>query len=202
MLHRRMIYDDSEGVVGTLNESVCVKDTCEGLTVRGNYFISIDKLGTGARWRRTSGQEIYSPLLLAFSHEDSEKWKSSHLTKATTMESNYSLPTNVALITLQELVDGSVLVRLAHLYEAGEDPDYSKLAKVELKRIFAGKTIKTLKETSLSANQNRSEMKRTTWKVEGETQKEAAPIRGGPVDSSSLIIELGPMEIRTFVLRF
>ncbi|KAL0332752.1 UNVERIFIED_CONTAM: Alpha-mannosidase [Sesamum calycinum] len=201
MLHRRMIYDDSRGVGEALDEFVCVNNTCEGLTVRG--YISINEPGAGARWRRTTGQEIYSPLLLAFSHEDSRTWKSSHLTRATTMEANYSLPFNVALITLQELVDGSVLVRLAHLYEAGEDPDYSKLAKVELKKMFGGKTIKTLKETSLSANQDKSEMTRKAWKVDkGETNSEPAPIRGRPVDFSSLIVELGPMEIRTFIITF
>ncbi|KAL0343087.1 UNVERIFIED_CONTAM: Alpha-mannosidase [Sesamum angustifolium] len=134
---------------------------------------------------------------------DSRTWKSSHLTRATTMEAHYSLPFNVALITLQELVDGSVLVRLAHLYEAGEDPDYSKLAKVELKKMFAGKRIKTLKETSLSANQDKSEMTRKAWKVDkGETNSEPAPIRGRPVDFSSLIVELGPMEIRTFIITY
>ncbi|KAL0350287.1 UNVERIFIED_CONTAM: Alpha-mannosidase, partial [Sesamum radiatum] len=203
MLHRRMIYDDSRGVGEALDEFVCVNNTCEGLTVRGNYYISINEPGAGARWRRTTGQEIYSPLLLAFSHEDSRTWKSSHLTRATTMEANYSLPFNVALITLQELVDGSVLVRLAHLYEAGEDPDYSKLAKVELKKMFGGKTIKTLKETSLSANQDKSEMTRKAWKVDkGETNSEPAPVRGRPVDFSSLIVELGPMEIRTFIITF
>ncbi|KAK4416850.1 Alpha-mannosidase [Sesamum alatum] len=203
MVHRRMLSDDSRGVGEPLDEFVCVNNTCEGLTVRGNYYISIDELGAGARWRRTTGQELYSPLLLAFSHEDSETWKSSHITSATTMEASYSLPFNVALITLQELVDGSVLVRLAHLYEAGEDPDYSKLAKVELKKMFAGKTIKTLKETSLSANQDKSEMTRKTWKVvQGETNSEPAPIRGGPVEFSSLVVELGPMEIRTFIVTF
>ncbi|KAL3838925.1 hypothetical protein ACJIZ3_023516 [Penstemon smallii] len=202
MLHRRMINDDSRGVGEPLDESICVENKCEGLTVRGNYYMSINELGTGARWRRTTGQEIYSPLLLAFSHENSENWKSSHLTMATAMDTNYSLPLNAALITLQELVDGNVLLRLAHLYEAGEDPEYSTLAKVELKKMFAGKTIKTFKETSLSANQEKSEMKRMTWKVEGESKNETAPIRGGPVDISSLIVELGPMEIRTFVLGF
>jgi alpha-mannosidase len=30
-----------------------------------------------------------------------EDWKSSHLTKATAIDPNYSLPLNVALITLQ-----------------------------------------------------------------------------------------------------
>ncbi|XP_022885749.1 alpha-mannosidase-like [Olea europaea var. sylvestris] len=202
MLHRRILHDDSRGVDEALDESVCVDNTCEGLTIRGNYYMSINKLGTGSRWRRTTGQEIYSPLLLAFSHENTEKWKSSHLIKATSMAANYSLPLNVALITLQELDDQSVLLRLAHIYEAGEDTEYSSLAKVELKKLFAGKTIKALKETSLSANQDRSEMKRMTWKVEGQNGSDPNPIRGGPVYMSSLIVELGPMEIRTFLLRF
>ncbi|CAK9171221.1 unnamed protein product [Ilex paraguariensis] len=101
--------------------------------------MSINQLGAGSRWRRTTGQEIYSPLLLAFTHEKSEDWKASHLTKATSMDPNYSLPLNVALITLQELDDGNVLLRLAHLYEVGEDADHSTLANVELKKMFAGK---------------------------------------------------------------
>ncbi|KAL8472457.1 hypothetical protein ACS0TY_029611 [Phlomoides rotata] len=204
MLHRRILKDDSRGVGEPLDETVCINNnkTCEGLTVRGNYYISVNELGAGARWRRTTAQEIYSPLLLAFSHEGSEKWKSSHLTKASTMQSNYTLPLNVALITLQELVDGSVLIRLANLYEAGEDPDYSTLAKVELKKMFAEKTIKKIKETSLSANQDKSETKTRTWKVEGETQNSSTPIKGRPVDISSLVVELGPMEIRTFILTF
>ncbi|KAL5819120.1 hypothetical protein ACOSQ4_022962 [Xanthoceras sorbifolium] len=114
--------------------------------VRGNYYLSIDKLGDGARWRRKSGQEVYSPLVLAFTHENPEDtWKASHLTKATTMDPNYSLPLNVALITLQELDNGSVLVQLAHLYETGEDPEYSTLAKVEMKKIFYEKSIKEVK---------------------------------------------------------
>ncbi|KAK3005175.1 hypothetical protein RJ639_016343 [Escallonia herrerae] len=202
MLHRRIIYDDSRGVGEALAETVCVNSTCEGLTVRGNYYLSINQLGAGSRWRRITGQEIYSPFLLAFTHEKLEDWKSSHLMKATTMDPNYSLPLNVALITLQELEDGSVLLRLAHLYEAGEDSDYSTLAKVELKKIFSGKMIKAVTETSLSANQDKSEMKRMAWKVEGDSGGEPAPVKGGPLDNSTLIVELGPMEIRTLLLSF
>ncbi|KAK9990150.1 hypothetical protein SO802_025135 [Lithocarpus litseifolius] len=201
MLHRRTIYDDSRGVGEALDESVCVDESCEGLTVRGNYYVSINQLGAGARWRRTTGQEVYSPLLLAFTHEKLEDWKASHLTKATAIDPNYSLPLNVALITLQELDDGSVLLRLAHLYEVGEDAEYSTLANVDLKKIFTGKTIKEVKEMSLSTNQEKSEMKRMTWRVEGDSRKEPNPIRGGPINNSTLV-ELGPMEIRTFLLKF
>ncbi|KAH9710933.1 putative alpha-mannosidase [Citrus sinensis] len=170
MLHRRMLADDGRGVGEALDESVCVRDNCEGLTVRGNYYLSVNQLGAGARWRRTTGQEVYSPLLLAFTQE--------------------------------ELDDGSVLLRLAHLYEEGEDAEYSTLAKVELKKMFKGKSIKQLKEMSLSANQEKLEMKKMTWKVEGESGKTHSPVRGGPVDASTLVVELGPMEIRTFLLKF
>ncbi|KAK6797985.1 hypothetical protein RDI58_005687 [Solanum bulbocastanum] len=141
MLHRRLLSDDDRGVDEALYETVCVESTCEGLTVRGNYYLGIHKNGDGSRWRRTTGQEIYSPLVLAFGHENQEQWKASHITKATIMNPKYSLPPNIALITLQELDNGGVLIRLAHLYEAGEDVDYSKITKVQLKEMFAGKRV-------------------------------------------------------------
>lgn len=33
------------------------------------FYIRIDRMGDGAKWRRTFGQEIYSPLLLAFAEQ-------------------------------------------------------------------------------------------------------------------------------------
>uniref|UniRef100_A0A6N2M355 Alpha-mannosidase n=1 Tax=Salix viminalis TaxID=40686 RepID=A0A6N2M355_SALVM len=202
MLHRRTLFDDSRGVNEALDESVCIGDECEGLTIRGNYYLCINQVGAGAAWRRTTGQEIYTPLIAAFTQEKEETWKASHVATGTAMDPDYSLPLNVALITLQELDDGSVLLRLAHLYEAGEDAAYSTLAKVELKKMFSGKAIRELKEMSLSTNQEKSEMKKMTWKVEGDSGEQSSAVRGGPVDSSTLIVELGPMEIRTFLLQF
>ncbi|KAL7231292.1 hypothetical protein ACSBR2_009540 [Camellia fascicularis] len=202
MLHRRTILDDSRGVGEALDETVCAENRCEGLTVRGNYYISINQQGAGSQWRRTTGQEVYSPILLAFTQGKLDDWKASHLTMATTMDPNYTLPLNVALITLQELDDGSVLLRLAHLYEGGEDAEYSTLAKVELKQVFSGKMIKEVKEVSLSTNQDKSQMKKMTWKVEGDNGGEPQAIRGSPVNISDLVVELGPMEIRTFLLTF
>lgn len=62
--------------------------------------------------------------------------------------------------------------------------------------------IKSLTETSLSANQNKSEMKRMSWRVEGDTGNSVTPVRGGTVSNATLIVEMGPMEIRTFLLAF
>ena len=41
----------------------------------GKYYLRIDPLGEGARWRRSFGQEIYSPLLVAFTEQVREKKK-------------------------------------------------------------------------------------------------------------------------------
>ncbi|KAE8655954.1 Alpha-mannosidase [Hibiscus syriacus] len=199
MLHRRMIYDDSKGVGKALDESVCGKHM---RGTYGNYYVSINRKGEGAQWRQKTGQEVYSPLLLAFTHEKTETWKSSHLTKATAMDPGYALPLSVALITLQELNVETTLIRLAHLYAEGEDSTYSKLAKVELKKTFHRRMVcKEVKEMSLTISQVKSEMKKLSWKIGGNGE-EASPVRGGPLNNSTLIVELGPMEIRTFLLKF
>ena len=54
---------------------------------------------------------------------------------------------------------------------------------------------------NLSGNQERAEMekKRLVWKVEGSTA-ETKITRGGPVDPKKLVVELAPMEIRTFFI--
>ncbi|KAL6011767.1 hypothetical protein ACLOJK_002232 [Asimina triloba] len=84
-----------------------------------------------------------------------------------------------------------------------EDKDLSVMANVDLQKLFAGRKIIKVTEMSLSANQERSEMerKRLVWKAEG-LQEEETRLRGGPVEPSKLVVELGPTEIRTFVVAF
>lgn len=59
-------------------------------------------------------------------------------------------------------------------------------------------------EMNLSANQERAEMekKRLVWKVEEGSAEETKVVRGGRVDPAKLVVELGPMEIRTFLIEF
>ncbi|GMH25687.1 hypothetical protein Nepgr_027530 [Nepenthes gracilis] len=204
MLHRRLLHDDSRGVGEALNETTCFLDQCKGLTIIGKYYLRIDPLGEGAKWRRTVGQEIYSPLLLAFTEEDGNNWMNSHVPVFSGIDPSYSLPASVAIITLQELQNGKILLRLAHLYEIGEEKDLSMMASVELKRLFPEKKISKLTEMSLSANQEREEMekRRLAWKVEGSSEEEKVVSRGKPVDPTNLVVELAPMEIRTFLIDF
>ncbi|KAK3006027.1 hypothetical protein RJ639_016109 [Escallonia herrerae] len=202
MLHRRLLHDDSGGLVFQLNETVCVLNACMGLTIQGKYYLRIDPLGEGAKWRRSFGQEIYSPFLLAFTEQDGSKWTDFEVSTFSGVDPLYSLPDNVAIITLQELEDGDALLRLAHLYEVGEDADLSNIASVELEKLFSIRKISKVSEMSLSANQEREAMekKRLVWKVEGSHDERPTSPRGGPVDPLKLVVELAPMEIRTFVL--
>ncbi|KAG0549851.1 hypothetical protein BDA96_01G290000 [Sorghum bicolor] len=181
MSYLRILRDDGKGLNEPLGEVVCMDGSCKGS--QGTYYVKVDKLGHGAYWRRTYGQQ------------DETSWKSYNVAKESTMDENYSLPDNVAIITLQNLDDGTTLLRLAHLFQATEDPEYSVIAKVELKRCLEREPstircsniqIKELAETNLSANQ----------------KNDPIPLKGGPVDSQALVIELGPMEIRTFLLKF
>ncbi|KAK2974185.1 hypothetical protein RJ640_021476 [Escallonia rubra] len=201
MLHRRLLHDDSGGLVFQLNETVCVLNACTGLTIQGKYYLRIDPLGEGAKWRRSLGQEIYSPLLLAFTEQDGNKLTDFEVPTFSGVDPLYSLPDNVAIITLQELEDGDALLRLAHLYEVGEDADLSNIASVELEKLFSVRKISKVSEMSLSANQEREAMekKRLVWKVEGSHDERPTSPRGGPVDPLKLVVELAPMEIRTFV---
>ncbi|KAJ4960967.1 hypothetical protein NE237_020877 [Protea cynaroides] len=204
MLHRSLLYDDSRGVAEALNEQVCILDECTGLIIQGNFYLRIDPLGEGTKWRRSAGQEIYSPFLLAFTEQAGGNWTSSHVSTFSGVDPSYTLPNNVALLTLQELEDGNVLLRLAHLYEMGEDKDLSVMASVDLKNLFPKKKISKVVEMNLSANQERAEMetKKLGWKVEGTPGDEPRAIRGEPVDPAKLVVELGPMEIRTFIITF
>ncbi|KAH7577124.1 hypothetical protein JRO89_XS01G0209000 [Xanthoceras sorbifolium] len=135
---------------------------------------------------------------------DGDNWMNSHVTTFSGIDSSYNLPNNIAIITLQELEKGKVLLRLAHLYETGEDKDYSVMTSVELKKLFPNKKITKVTEMNLSANQERAAMekKRLAWKVEGTKEEETEVVRGGPVDPVKLVVELAPMEIRTFVIEF
>ncbi|XP_057982567.1 probable alpha-mannosidase At5g13980 [Malania oleifera] len=201
MLHRRLLYDDSRGVAEALNETDCILNECRGLTVQGKFYFRIGPPGEGAKWRRSFGQEIYSPFLLAFTEQDGDDWTSSHVPTFSAIDNSYSLPDNIAIITLQELDDGKVLLRLAHLYEVGEDKDLSVMTKVELKKLFPGKKISKVTEMSLSANQERAEMekKRLVWNVKG-SHGGPEVMRGRPVDPTELVVELAPMEIRTLII--
>ncbi|KAK9810259.1 hypothetical protein WJX72_007477 [[Myrmecia] bisecta] len=100
-------------------------------------------------------------------------------TKWSALPQNMTLPPNVHLLTLQRLPDNSTLLRLAHLYQVGEDRsgNLSKPVTVDLASLFPPNSIKAVHERSLSTVKS-------------------------PTELSRLKFRAGPMEIKTFFLQF
>ncbi|GAQ86088.1 lysosomal alpha-mannosidase [Klebsormidium nitens] len=200
MLHRRLLHDDARGVGEPLNETAYG----EGLVTRGVLKVGVHPTNESARWLRENALRVYSPLQLAFTTQKSggaPAWLRSHRGSFSGLREGAQLPPNVALTTLQQLPDGTVLLRLAHLYEVDEDPELSQLARVNLRALFPTK-IEKATELTLSGNQPKSAVKKKVWRVEGEESTRHASLRGGPFKDDDLTVELGPLEIRTFGILF
>ncbi|CAI5503333.1 unnamed protein product [Closterium sp. Naga37s-1] len=168
-----------------------------------------------AEWRRGNIQRIFSPLQVAFAVEvggfGGVRMEHSFLRTVHTCASSFPPCFSLSppsLPLLQEVHEYKVLLRVAHLYQAEEDPILSQPARVDLDRLFAHQEIEKVTELSLMANQKLSKMRppmkwRTEEEVEstngihGVGQRDAFDSTDGPY-----IVELGPMEIRTFAVHF
>ncbi|CAI5498203.1 unnamed protein product [Closterium sp. Naga37s-1] len=177
-----------------------------------------------AQWRREHAQRLLTPLQLAFAVESKEalaaaagrlRWSYSLSGEGGEGDmqagGQYSLPPNVAVISMQELSPHHLLLRLAHLYEAKEHPSLSTMASVPLRQLFASRQIISFTELSLTANQKKADMRPPmAWREESTASAQGAPgevsserpVYGAEVDPQQLVVELGPFEIRTFALTF
>ncbi|KAG0615017.1 hypothetical protein M758_5G008500 [Ceratodon purpureus] len=203
MLHRRLLYDDHRGVGEALNETVCKSDNqCEGLTVKGTFYINTSPSEEAAQWRRIKGQQIFMPIQLAFSVLEDGNKEILHSPSFSALKKGYELPQNIAIMTLQEMVDGQVLLRLANIFEADESEKLSKTSTVDLSDLFPNKKIKGVIEATLSANQEKSSVKKLKWNVEGNVPNQKDILRGRPMLEDDTNVEIAPMEIRTFYISF
>jgi lysosomal alpha-mannosidase len=190
MLHRRLLHDDYRGVAEPLNETE---------TVRTVHRVSFTSAQDGGRALRTMAYHINNPptLLFANYNGNANGWFGSY--NDTYLPLVSALPSNVHLLNLRTLpLTGEVLLRLTHIYAVGEDPVLSKPAQVNLASIFKNLRVIKISEMNLSANQLKNEVKRYKWKTASATQDEE-PRKEVSVELP--VVDLRPMEIRTFIVR-
>lgn len=102
-----------------------------------------------------------------------------------------TLPDNVHLLTVERIGTSEVLLRLENFYEIAE---MNKTASVNLNGLFKDFEVLSVVEMNLSANQLIKDKARWQWDtMEGRFHsEESRKLR-------DMIVDLKPMEIRTFV---
>lgn len=232
MVHRRLQADDSRGVQEPLNETMCGCNDigaapgqmgahghegdggceCAGLTMRGKHWIVFDTLANAHEARRVLSEGINFPATMVFAPGSSSFNGQTSFTAI-----SEALPPNVKLVTLtnnyQSIHGGQYLLRLSHLYEAGEHPSLAQPVQVDLSKVFAkaGLKVTSAVETTLTGNNALAEVeaRKHTWATHSANQAAADQLAATTamafeerVPFSYPILIIRPMEVRTFTATF
>ena len=127
------------------------------------------------------------------------------------------LPKMINLLTLESWDQENVLIRLEHIFEINEDADYSRPVQVSLRRMFRNFKIVKVREMTLDALQdievarvNRLRFQTSTNPYKNYTDElgdfvnmdyVSHLIDTSPPGEDLFIVELRPMEIRTFLVQ-
>ncbi|XP_058452839.1 lysosomal alpha-mannosidase-like isoform X1 [Malaya genurostris] len=221
MVHRRLLHDDAFGVDEALDEQAYGK----GLVARGKHYVMFGSKKTSSPTLPARERFLQNQILLPnwvflsdvtnYSYEEWQK-RFNNIYSALSL----SLPLNVNLMTFEPWKENSLLVRFEHLLEKDEDPMYSKPVRFNLQDIFRSFSIETIRETTLAGNQWKEDNKRFQFKPDPSYLQQVNPFQNDlasqanvesqqgseseeslrNVSNEGYEIQLGPMQIRTFIL--
>jgi alpha-mannosidase len=112
-----------------------------------------------------------------------------------------SLPPAVSLLTVEPQPDGAAFVRLAHRFGANE-AGANATAEVSLATLFATQATSAEEYSLNGLIPMASTRQRLVWKVKGESPTAARSLSSGAPKGSALTVQMAPMEVRAFMLRF
>ncbi|XP_029036014.2 lysosomal alpha-mannosidase isoform X2 [Osmia bicornis bicornis] len=202
MLHRRLLRDDAFGVGEALNESAYG----EGLVVRGSHYVlgdSIPNLDDLAVKEKALALQLLLrpwPLITPLPSGDSIAEDSPILPQRSGLTK--ILPPNVHILTLEPWKDGTILLRLEHIFELGETESFSKPVEINIADLFSSFTIRSVEETTLGGNQLLKDLYRFNWEPEPNNvpQTEETPTASVTNVEGVINVVLIPMQIRTFII--
>lgn len=202
MVHRRLQQDDGRGVGEPINEPG-LNQLGAGLVIRATHRLSVDAAASAPAHGKRSVQESMFRPLVALSGlapgETPQSWARVHRANFSGLAA--ALPDNLHLLTVHALGPASVLVRLAHLFEKGEDPVLSLPTTVSLSTLFSGARLSGCVEMTVPASQPLAAVRVRTVEVEGEGQSTYPTVPPPPAGPTQDVV-VSAMEVRSFMCSF
>lgn len=169
--------------------------------VRTTHRLTFDAKATAASSRRgLVADALYRPVTRFAplpSGVTPASWLSAY--KPTFSGVSAALPPQLHLLTAHSWGPTTLLLRLSHSYEGGEDPVLSQPASVDLATLLPGVALKDCTETTLSGNQPLASAPQWTYAVEANGPSVTLPVVPAPPAGNGMTVTLGPLAIRTFM---
>lgn len=210
MLHRRLLWDDSLGVLEPLDE---LGINLKGLIAKGKIYLLFNSTVDSPRLHRDLSHKINSQPLITFPDADEESaLLFSKLNKYQVI--TQSLPDNIELITFKrdfnadDSQSNAIIVRFEHFYEINEDYLLSQPVTIDIAQLFGSTfNIVSINELALGENMDVSELE-SRLKFSYLPQNDQKPNSNCKFETlktsntSSYPVTLNPMQIRTFRIRY
>jgi len=199
LVHRRMAHRDGIEPRGYMLDEPGVDG--HGLIIRGRHWLlaapaaaapaAVKAMAQRALAAPTSAATTFAGLDLA-----PDRWLAAYHGTASLLA--MPLPPSIHLATVHAHSDSTWLVRLAHLYEAGEDAALSAPVSIDLATLFATRAIAAAVEMTLPGAMALADVPQTTYRTEGGIVVTLPVVPPAPA-GANLTVTLSVMQIRTFL---
>lgn len=193
MVQRRLQQDDRRGVGEPLNEPG-LDASGKGLIIRGTHRLSLDTPSAASGAGKDALQALMFPPSLFFSPGGGS---TTPPTRSTWSGLVTPLPPSIHLLTVQALGPSTLLLRLAHLFESGEDAALSLPITLPLSTLFTGTTLSGCVEYTIPGSRPLASIAKRTVSIEGEGAVTYPTIPDAPIGPEQSVT-IAPMQIRTW----
>eukprot|EP00998_Keelungia_sp_KM082_P000717 NODE_1082_length_1479_cov_47.656065_g1071_i0.p1 GENE.NODE_1082_length_1479_cov_47.656065_g1071_i0~~NODE_1082_length_1479_cov_47.656065_g1071_i0.p1 ORF type:complete len:454 (-),score=88.23 NODE_1082_length_1479_cov_47.656065_g1071_i0:118-1338(-) len=206
LVHRRLLYDDTEGVGEPLNETQFVtgySNNCPamgcghhygpGLITRGRHWLLPAHADTASVFWRPAQDAVFAKPLWSVSAGCDQPYEQYPRVLAR------NLPEAVQLITYEQWNATYFLARFAHQFPAGE----GTAVVVDLRASFARFVVEAV-EMSLTVNQRRADMPQLQWRTAADDEDSGVhetPRRRSQLNDD-LTITLQPLHVVTLLVHY